>query len=492
MLFFFRFDEKEKKEQVIDHFKIFLGIVDQEYFINLIRVDEIKREIKLIDNEIRKNKDNLEKNNKIIKDLLDDYTLITGTKLLNDSISEITNNPNKYLEIINSNKILLLPSETIYSKKIKELHQDISSLFYKIRILENKKNKIEISIENSKDFKNIINNSIFSFPLEQESNSLECPFCFKESNIIEKEGNQLIEAINWLNNDLKHSSYIQRAFNEDVLKIEKEIKELNITIKEKQNQLIEINKQNDNLKNRESIFDIAMKCKFKIENILESFINNIDNEFILRKEELKNKLKIFEDNIKNYSVEKEINEISRSIEKHMIEIGENFEFEAFFKPINLKFSLDTFDLYHEGKNGRTYLRSMGSGANWLYCHLTLFLALQRLFCERNSRRCLIPPILFLDQPTQVYFPTIIEDQNSEFNPNELANKIGRKDKLDEDIKAVTNLFKQLIYFCKKTEEKTKVIPQIIVTDHADNLDLGDSLNFNSYVRARWRSKGFIN
>ncbi|HEV2694484.1 MAG TPA: DUF3732 domain-containing protein, partial [Verrucomicrobiae bacterium] len=39
--------------------------------------------------------------------------------------------------------------------------------------------------------------------------------------------------------------------------------------------------------------------------------------------------------------------------------------------------------------------------------------------------------------------------------------------------------------------ETGIEPQIIVTDHADNLTLDESVIFNDYVRARWRNRGFI-
>jgi len=44
---------------------------------------------------------------------------------------------------------------------------------------------------------------------------------------------------------------------------------------------------------------------------------------------------------------------------------------------------------------------MGSGENWLGCHLIVHLALHSWFV-RHSRP--VPRFLFLDQPSQVYFP----------------------------------------------------------------------------------------
>ena len=176
----------------------------------------------------------------------------------------------------------------------------------------------------------------------------------------------------------------------------------------------------------------------------------------------------------------------------MSDIGNRFEFEESYRPIKLCFSLKDFDLWHDTNKRKVFLRSMGSGANWLYSHLTLFLALHRYFCGIGDH-CLIPSILFLDQPSQVYFPSVL-DNAIEFSPKELAEKEGdaRKRPVDDDIKAVTNLYSQLVKFCQETSKETGIEPQIIVTDHADNLSLDGDVPFESLVQGRrWRTRGFI-
>ena len=135
---------------------------------------------------------------------------------------------------------------------------------------------------------------------------------------------------------------------------------------------------------------------------------------------------------------------------------------------------------------------MGSGANWLYCHLSLFLALHQYFASLGEA-CSIPSILFFDQPSQVYFPSSL-DTSSEFSPDELAAREGesRTRPVDEDIVAVTNLYSQLVGFCAETKDSTGIEPQIIVTDHADNLDLDGETEFEELVNGRrWRTRGFI-
>ena len=192
----------------------------------------------------------------------------------------------------------------------------------------------------------------------------------------------------------------------------------------------------------------------------------------------------------NYNVEQKLNEAGKHIWSYMKALGDCFEFEESYQPINLNFSLDTFDLWHESGTRKIFLRSMGSGANWLYCHLTLFLALHRYFSTLGEH-CSIPSILFLDQPSQVYFPSVL-DTTTDFSPREIAAKEGdaRKRPVDDDIKAVENLYSQLVKFCDETLKETGIEPQIIVTDHADKLKLDGEVSFESLVQGRrWRGKG---
>ncbi|MEZ8148774.1 DUF3732 domain-containing protein [Enterovibrio norvegicus] len=160
----------------------------------------------------------------------------------------------------------------------------------------------------------------------------------------------------------------------------------------------------------------------------------------------------------------------------------------------MRFCPKTFDIWHvphDDKKKKIYLRSMGSGANWLYTHLALFLSLNGLFCKYKER-CLVPPILFIDQPTQVYFPNIISDNDESFDATKMAHSIkDKKTTIDDDINSVVKFFNEMINYCEKMDEDYSFMPQIIVTDHADNLDLPEGRIFENYVRERWRDSGFI-
>ena len=235
--------------------------------------------------------------------------------------------------------------------------------------------------------------------------------------------------------------------------------------------------------------------KAKLFALLDSLNMADDSDIEKSLKELRKQLKQINESLKEYDVENGVKNASIKVNKYMTDIGCHFEFETSYTPINLHFSFETFDLYHLTPEGeKIYLRSMGSGANWLYCHVTLFLALHKYFAELGNK-CAIPSLLLLDQPTQVYFPNFTRDNADTFEEQKSTEAKQRTEKerpVDEDIKAVENLFSQLSIYCNELESRNGFSPQIIVTDHADNLELSNGVKFESLVNGnRWRKRGLI-
>lgn len=115
------------------------------------------------------------------------------------------------------------------------------------------------------------------------------------------------------------------------------------------------------------------------------------------------------------------------------------------------------------------LSRIGSGENWVGYHLVAHLALHRHFRQNNRP---VPGFLFLDQPTQVYFPP-------ERDP-ETEGDVGALN--DDDQQKVARMY-ELIFLAVK-----ELYPgfQVVVTDHAD---LRSSSDFQSAVIERWRGVG---
>lgn len=101
------------------------------------------------------------------------------------------------------------------------------------------------------------------------------------------------------------------------------------------------------------------------------------------------------------------------------------------------------------------LKQLGSGSNWVGVHLIAYFALQRFFVNANRP---VPRFLFLDQPSQVYFPSELDEKQIDWNE---VNKMYQ-------------------FIIDRTIELNGKL-QVIVVDHADLKE--DS--FRQFICENW-------
>ncbi len=487
---FYRFDEKEKRERVIEEFKIFAGFVDQQYYLLCQRLEEKRKQLEQYKTANSKYEANKKEIVQEISDLRDNFYAISGKELFPDILSEsLLNAPQLYIDRLETYKIEVNEISDEYKKRYVQLSEEKNSFLAKRRKATIRLERIMSSIEYAKNY----NKEIDKYKPVSEAirADVECPFCHHATNVTATETNKLTDAINWLNGELQKSPQRLDSFLPQKKEVEKEIADIDEKIRELNNNLNVILKTNEQLEKNKSLEEQSLKIKLKIENVLEWSLKESLNLAHYNIEGVQKEISDLEQILfERYNIEGKLSEAENFINKSMNEIGGKLDFE--YKPINLHFDIKTFELYHlkEG-NKKVYLRSMGSGANWLYSHVCLFLSLLRFFSSLGDKS-LVPTILFLDQPSQVYFPAVIDLSTEKFDAEKLKEKEkGKKGKeeVDDDMRAVTNLFLQIADVLKSIKEQYGFTPQIIISDHADNLNLGENYTFEDFVRKRWRKEG---
>ena len=330
-----------------------------------------------------------------------------------------------------------------------------------------------------------------SLPDSIELSEAHCPLCEAPTSTPAMEANKLVSAIDWLNDELKLSAYARESFAAERRTIQESLDKVNAELRRIQADIQPLDEGIAKLKTSKSIDEQAMKAKLRLEIAIQEQLDKPESELLALEKILRAEVERLAGELAKYNIKDRLKTLSNDIDAKMCEIGSEFDFEETYKPSKLRFDVESFDLwYQQNPSTRVYLRSMGSGANWLYSHLALFMSLHYQFAALSDKGCKIPPILFLDQPTQVYFPASLDDAEA-FDAKELAKQAKREEVVDADMAAVTNMFTQLAKFCDETGEQTGVTPQIIVSDHADRLSLGGDYKFSDYVRATWRTRGFI-
>jgi hypothetical protein len=113
------------------------------------------------------------------------------------------------------------------------------------------------------------------------------------------------------------------------------------------------------------------------------------------------------------------------------------------------------------------MEKMGSGENWVGYHLIAHLALHQWFSERKRP---VPRFLFLDQPSQVYFPL-------EKDANGTMALVSEDDRV-----AVSRMLKLVFEVVSAASQHDSDGLQVIITEHADiNEDW-----FQNAIVERWR------
>ncbi|MCR1840848.1 DUF3732 domain-containing protein [Murimonas intestini] len=103
------------------------------------------------------------------------------------------------------------------------------------------------------------------------------------------------------------------------------------------------------------------------------------------------------------------------------------------------------------------LKQLGSGSNWVGVHLITYFALQQFFIMANRP---VPSFIFLDQPSQVYFPSELDEKNIDWNE---VNKMYQ-------------------FIIRRTEEMKGKL-QVIIVDHAEPNK--DKEFYKKYIRENW-------
>lgn len=480
---FYRFDDSERRERVIEEFKIFLGLVDQTYFILMQKVDAIKNQIRRIERSISSFNQQLQCHIPYLDEQREQYLAITGQELFPNTTSEqILHTPALYRDKIIEYVPQINLESTSYQQTYEHLRLQHNELMGEKRDLVLKLSDINSSIRTIQAYREKMSQvKPVTHAYKQTSC---CPFCGKPSDSTQNAENSLTKAINWLNKELRETPSLFKSYLPKREELKDKINSIDIQIKDIARRIAAIKEINIRLQKNRSLEEQSTVILSNVQNELLWVISEQENDWESKKNDYLKEKDQIESYIKDhYNLHERMQEIAESINSSMNAIAPLFAFE--YSPIKLEFDLQRFELYCIMDNEKVYLSSMGSGANWLYSHICLFLSLLKLFISEN--KCVIPPILFIDQPSQVYFP-VQNDMNIEFNAIALKGGVNA----DEDLQQVSNLYSQILKFIDEIYNQYGVKPQIIISDHADHLQL-DGYEFEAYVKARWRheSDGLI-
>lgn len=480
---FYRFDQREKRDETINQFKVFAGFVDANYYALSVEASKLEEKIESLKRQLTRAKEDVHDTYNKLLDDISSYTDITGRELLLDLTEEkFESNPQYFKEQIDKLDYFDIKIDTNNQpqlQKYRSLEKQENRMMAELRETQIHLEEVLSSIDYIETYKDALERTPRPQPVTL--NYSVCPFCHQHTPRTLDEANELKKALGSLNEELKGIPSIIRPLHEERLEMQEKIENLKSNLGNIDRQKAELAEIIEALKRNYSLQKQAYKTIYKISSRIELATNEALKVLEGKIEKLTEELSTKQAALRVYDVNGKIKLAERAIRQSMEKYRKTIGFEDSLKDYSLAFDLSKFELYFTKGMGefaeKKYLRSIGSGANWLNAHLCLFLAFADFFYDQ--KKSTMPSLLFLDQPSQVYFPAQ-KDRDEEFNPKEQSVH-----EADDDMKAVNNIFTLLYKFCREHNDGI----QVIVTDHADDLTIEGLESFEAIVRARWRKEG---
>ncbi|OBA09523.1 hypothetical protein A9D36_00100 [Bacillus subtilis] len=470
---FYRFSDYYKRKDIIEQFPVFAGMIGQQYYSDLIRLNNLKAQLKKKQKTQKAN----EKSSTYIKEnleplLKDYYALLDVPFNSNVTIQKMLKLASNLPEFDETQ----LFNEIGIAERYRQLNNELDGLRDQERDVLLKIDNLDDVSQNGNNFTGMLqelkDQTSISGNFEKE---YSCPLCGGICEDISEDDATLIEAYVWLDKELEITRKFTNDFSEDIRKLKDAHGVIENRIKDVWQQIKNIERKFINSKElvskREKVNYAKARIVLYSEMANSGLLDSVDEDIA----DLKTKISQLEVKINGFDLDNKKAKAQTFLSDNMNRLSLTLDFEEEYRPLNLNFGLmdETFDVYQLQKNDKIHLYEMGSGANWVSCHIALFLSFLRYFATQEQSP--MPLTMFFDQPSQVYFPQGAFEKNDR---NELS---------DSDLKAVNQMYKTIFEEINSIGEDTGIIPQILIVDHVDGQDLEIKDEFASYVRGDWRN-----
>lgn len=305
-----------------------------------------------------------------------------------------------------------------------------------------------------------------SVELYSESDSQQCPVCSQSIPETATTATDLLESIRQLDKQVAVAALEEPRLLEYITKLKAESDQLQKEIEGLDFRIEALAEQNRSLReqqHREMARGRTIgRASLFVESVAEVSVVDSSSRTqqlsLLRSEAAGLSAELDEE-----SLRERLATLMAALSRQIVEMADRFELEH--KGFGIRLDLRQLTLVVEQGGKSVPLSQIGSGENWVGYHLAFFLALHSWFRKLDRP---VPAFLFIDQPTQAYFPA---ESDSEGNLAELAK--------DDDRIAVKRMFEIIVQVVSELAPKM----QIILTDHADIAEDW----FRDCVVQRWRN-----
>lgn len=480
---FYKTDTYEHREKVRSIFPYILKAVDNEDLYNRERLKRLKQESKVLEREYSAISKTVEKWIGQIRGfymMAKEYGLLQKRPYPSEDwlpkhfiqiLGEIPNAVNKK-GIPN----IVVGSTTVSTERLNQLRNQENSLAVQTETLRSK----QTILRNISSTNAVLSDGLLSqhgrlgsvgwfSKLIQKSSA--CPMCGNDDNHNHDYLRAIHNESNRLERQLGKSNDTRVVFDSELNKVETELKEKEEAINAVRQEVRSLFDADETMKKAHQTEEEIYRFVGRLEAQLDAY-NDIsdDGKVVQELNKLSIEIAEIEEKINEDTVRAKLKNALNRVQRSISYYAEMFKAERSDEPLYL--NTKDLTLNFGSDQGRSdALWEIGSGSNYMAYHVSTLLGLHEFFLRYKDHP--VPAVLFLDQPSQAYFPEMRIKSEDQL-------KAGIPGVNQEDITRVQRIFNVLSNCVSRTKGKL----QIIVLEHA-----GPSIwkDIDSvHLVARWR------
>ncbi|SYZ72200.1 Plasmid-like protein [Candidatus Zixiibacteriota bacterium] len=469
---FHRQSEPFLPQAIKDTIPYFLGAVDDDYVARLAELRRLRREMRAIERR------------------LEEYNAVKGEgfSVAQGLFSEAKDlglhsdqeDPQTWDDLLEALRLLSIapspPEEQQISDEgteFRRLQGEREAIVRELRVVQDQleaakmlsSDRIGFSHEASAQVLRLKSIELFEASSEEEGPSI-CPLCQTElqSNVAPPTVNEIRTSLARLEEEVRQVEDHAPQMQAVITKLEEREGNLKSRLQNNRETLDAIQRENTRLQEFRDRNARRAHIIGRISLYLES-VPPVEDHSNLRSQlsALREQIDSLEQELSDEKIEERVQSALSIMSRHMSQWAEELQLEHAEFPLRLDISKLT--VIADGQDGPIPMNRMGSGENWVGYHLIAHFALHRRFVSKSRP---VPRFIFIDQPSQVYFP---EDEDWQRREN---GTVG----ISEDRQKVERMFKLSYDFVNEFDGQF----QIIVTDHANI----NQQWFQDCVVERWR------
>lgn len=465
-LLFHRQDEPFIPQAIKDTLPYFLGAIQEDRLALEQELRRAKRELRLVEKELKES------------EAIQGAGMSKARALLAEAI-EVGLISAEQTVHIQEDLVNLLRQVTLWNTESEDLIEPsrLVQLQDEVKVLQTQLNEISIAVRDAHTFAQEVEGfaseahqqelrlaSIGLFNT-QDHNATICPVCSQIMTTPIPKADAIRRSIESIRTNLSEAARERPRIRKYIDDLEDQRAEVRRAMREKNEVIRTILQEEHMAQALRTINERRMRVIGRISLWLES-VSMTENlsQFQERTQRLQMEIQALEQRLDPDEKEEQLASILNRLNRQISQWAQQLALEYSDNPV--RFDLKKLTIVVDTENGGVSMERIGSAQNFLGYHLAVLLALHKHFCQQSRP---VPHFLFLDQPSQVYYPP---DQDLKVDDSLNSLRSGDRQSLQ-----------RIFAFLFEVVESTPNF-QLIVTEHAD---LRDDVRFQSSIIERWRS-----